>query len=69
MNLQLSDPQVALLRETLEAVVSDLSVEIADTDRKAYRDEIRARRDMLREILAGLGASASGSRPDPSLRR
>jgi len=43
-------------------VLSDLSVEIAGTDRKDYRDEIKAERALLQEIqeqLNGLVAHPS----------
>lgn len=53
-NLNLSADQAHLLRDILEQVLSDMSVEIAGTDRKTYRDEIKTERSALRDILAQL---------------
>jgi len=54
MNLELSEPQRAALQEVLESYLSDLSVEIADTDRKEYRDEIKDRRTQIAGVLEAL---------------
>jgi len=51
VNLCLTAEQARLLRQTLESVLSDMSVEIASTDRKEYRDEIKDEREALREVL------------------
>lgn len=53
-SLHLSTEQAHILEEYLRRVLSDLSVEIADTDRKDYRDEIKAERRLLEQILAQL---------------
>jgi hypothetical protein len=52
--LILTAEQAKILRETLESDLSDLSVEIANTDRMEYREEIKAERQLLREIYAQL---------------
>jgi hypothetical protein len=52
--LELSQEQRDALRETLRLVLSDLSVEIADTDLKSFRDNLKDRRDHLNEIMAML---------------
>ena len=54
ITLSLNDEQAAVLRDTLESDLSDLSVEIASTDRMEYRDEIKRERERLREILSQL---------------
>ena len=53
-SLHLSTEQARILEEYLRRVLSDLGVEIADTDRKDYRDEIKAERRLLEQILAQL---------------
>lgn len=52
--LDLSHTHAAILCEYLKRELSDLSVEIAGTDRKNYRDEIKAERRLLRDVLEKL---------------
>lgn len=49
--LQLTKDHVAVLSEYLRRTLSDLSVEIAGTDRQDYREEIKAERRLLREVM------------------
>jgi hypothetical protein len=55
MQVELSDELAEELRETLSALVADMSSEIADTDNAAYRRDLDARRERLRSIVAALG--------------
>lgn len=50
--VRLTDREVDVLRETLGSVLSDLRMEIADTDLKDFRDQLKARRALL-EIIVG----------------
>lgn len=49
--LELNQEQCQALRETLKLVLSDLSFEISDTDRKSFRDKLKEDRDHLKEIM------------------
>jgi len=49
--LILTDEEKDALILLLEGNLSDLSFEISDTDRKDFRDQLKARRDMLEKIL------------------
>ena len=49
--LLLTNQEKEALILLLEGSLSDLSVEIADTDRKNFRDQLKAKRDLLKEIL------------------
>ena len=40
-----------MLSEYLRNTISDLSVEIAGTDRHDYREEIKAERRLLQEVM------------------
>jgi hypothetical protein len=53
----LTDHQAATLLEYLQSALGELSVEIAGTDRKSYRDEIKAERSVLSEVLHKLEAA------------
>ena len=56
MQLELTDEERGLLGEVLRNVLSDLSVEIADTDRKAFRDQLKTRRAAIEKLLAAIRA-------------
>lgn len=53
--LDLTDDQATCLREVLEGYLSDLSAEIAQTDRKDFRDGLKETKRTLETILAALG--------------
>lgn len=53
-SLELNHEQQGILKEYLQRVLSDLSVEIAGTDRQQYREEIKAERRLLQEIVEQL---------------
>lgn len=48
--LQLSDAETTALRDLLARALGDLSVEIADTDLKSFRDDLKEKRDHLKAI-------------------
>lgn len=53
--LSLTPDQSEALRGALESYLSDMSVEIADTDRMEFREMLKAKRELLREVLDQLG--------------
>jgi hypothetical protein len=53
-HLQLEPDEVEALREVLHSAISDLSPEIADTDNPEYRRGLKARRELLRTVVARL---------------
>jgi hypothetical protein len=55
LSIELTDEHAAILREYLRRDLSDLSVEIADTDRLEYRESLKVERRLLQEIAAQLG--------------
>jgi hypothetical protein len=52
--LDLSSEEAYVLRETLESYLSDLRMEIADTDRLDYREQLKHRKTILDRIARGL---------------
>jgi hypothetical protein len=58
LNLELSAAEQAVLREVLETAVSELGTEISATDAKEYRDDLKARREVLQRVIAALGGEA-----------
>lgn len=53
-SLDLTDDQAAILKEYLGRALSDLNVEIADTDAREYRLSLESERCLLREIVEQL---------------
>lgn len=54
VHLDLDEKEKEVLAAVLERSLADLSYEIADTDRKAFRDELKAKRDVLGKVLDAL---------------
>ena len=51
-DISLNDEQASALGELLDRVLGDMSVEIADTDLKSFRDDLKGRREQLQAIRA-----------------
>lgn len=54
--LDLDELEAATLSEVLEDYVSDLRMEIANTDSQEVRDELKERESVLKRVLARLPA-------------
>jgi len=54
VQLELSKDDAVVLRETLESVLKDLSYQIADTDNSEFREQLKKRRDALKNIASML---------------
>ena len=51
IHIDLDNTERSILMQTLESYLSDLSFEIADTDRMEFREELKAKRQVLNKIL------------------
>ncbi len=60
IHLDLDESEKEALSAALKSYLSDLSYEIADTDKKSFRDELKTRRELLQKVLNAID-SASGS--------
>ena len=63
MTIRFNDRELEVLRETLGSVLSDLRMEIADTDLKDFRDQLKAKRSLLEVILGKLDDDGRGEGP------
>ena len=54
IQMELSSEEAQVLRDVLNAVISNLGMEIADTDQKDYRDVIKERKQMLLKMVGSL---------------
>lgn len=59
--LQLNDDARDALIEALEAFLSDMRFEISNTEKKDFRDMLKAKRDLLRDTLEKLKASSEAA--------
>jgi hypothetical protein len=57
LHVDLTAEEKEVLLEVIENYSSDLGLEIADTDRKAMRDRLKAQREVLKKIAISLGHS------------
>ena len=56
MELILTGPEKFVLRETLEKAISNMLMEIANTDNRKMREGLKEREEILNTILAKLPA-------------
>lgn len=52
--LTLSDEEAGLLKDILDGYLSDLRMEIADTDRQDFREILKKRKEFLGRLLEQL---------------
>jgi hypothetical protein len=57
IQINLKPEEALILRETLETALSELRFEIADTDSRAYRNDLKHRRVVLQQVIETLAVS------------
>jgi len=63
IQLDLNSEEHEILVSILEVCLSDLRMEIADTDSMDYRDVLKERKGVLIKTLTALGYSPQASKP------
>jgi hypothetical protein len=56
--LELSADEAKVLTDVLSNYVSDLRMEIADTDSKDYREKLKKKEELLNNLVTRLGGKA-----------
>lgn len=56
VKLDLSTEEAGVLAEILSVVLSDLRMEITDTEKKEWRDGLKQHAQLIRKVIAGLQA-------------
>ena len=56
-NFEVRKEEVGVLREALESYLSELRFEIADTDKRAFRENLKTKEDVLRTVVDRLKAA------------
>jgi hypothetical protein len=54
MRIDLSEEEAKILRETLSGEISELGLEIADTDQKDFREMLKGRKQILKSVMSKL---------------
>jgi hypothetical protein len=57
LSIELTTAERDVLREMVSGMLSELRMEIADTDRLEYRDMLRARKTVLQRVLDAIEPS------------
>jgi hypothetical protein len=57
MNVEVRKEEVGVLTEALESYLSDLRFEILDTDKRAFRDSLKMKEDVLKTVVERLKAA------------
>ena len=63
IQLDLSPEESAILVAVLESYLSDLRMEIANTDRMEFRDSLKERKAVILKAVAALESSSGTARP------
>jgi len=51
IKIELTESQGLMLNEVLDRVLSDLRMEIADTDSPFYKDKLRERKEEIKAVM------------------
>lgn len=54
INLDITNDEKSILIDVLESYLSDLRMEIADTDKMDFREELKDKKEVLNKVLAQL---------------
>ncbi|RMG38298.1 MAG: hypothetical protein D6732_05430 [Methanobacteriota archaeon] len=54
LQCDMTPEEKSVLREMVENLISDLSMEISHTDRMEYRETLKSRRKVLQKLLSAL---------------
>ncbi|MGA1824036.1 MAG: hypothetical protein ACMUIP_05165 [bacterium] len=55
VEISLTSQEAWVLKEILESYLSDLRMEIADTDKMDFRDGLKKREEFLKKLIVHLG--------------
>ena len=56
LELDITNDEIAILIEVLESYLSDLRMEIANTDSMEYREKLKTKKTIIIKVLTKLGA-------------
>ncbi len=56
IRIDLSEAEAATLQDVLDSYLSDLRMEIADTDRMDFREGLKKRKKVIEDVMGRIGA-------------
>ncbi|MEW6488778.1 MAG: hypothetical protein AB1578_12810 [Thermodesulfobacteriota bacterium] len=59
IRIELTEAEAATLQDVLESYLSDLRMEIADTDRMEFREELKAKKKVVADVMGRLAGGAA----------
>lgn len=59
IRIELTEAEAATLGDVLESYLSDLRMEIADTDRMEFREELKAKKKVVADVMGRLAGGAA----------
>jgi hypothetical protein len=63
ISIDFTSAERTLLQEMIDGMISELRMEIADTDRLEYREMLRARKNVLQRVLDAIDPLAEPQMP------
>jgi len=60
VRLELDRQQAEMLREMLEGYLGDLRMEVSQTDQKDFREDLKKREELLKDLIERLDQGAEG---------
>ena len=64
IQLDLGDEERQILLEVLETALSDLRMEIADTDSMDFREMLKVRKEVIKKVIGALQAAGAVPQAD-----
>jgi len=64
IQFDLSEEERRILLEVLESALSDLRMEIADTDSMDFRDMLKGRKEVIKKVIGALQAAGAVPQAD-----
>jgi hypothetical protein len=55
IQLNLTDDEASILKQALATYLSDLRMEIADTDQQEFREQLKQEEAVMKKILGAIG--------------
>lgn len=59
IEIELTQKEIGVFRDMLENLISDLRMEITDTDKQEYREILKAKKNLIARIIQQLEAEIS----------
>jgi hypothetical protein len=64
IQVDLGEEERQILLEVLESALSDLRMEIADTDSMDFRDMLKGRKEVIKKVIGALQAAGAVTQAD-----